>query len=393
MSIFDKLAGFTQARELMTLGHYPYFRTIESEQDTEVICNGKRMLMMGSNSYLGLTNHPRVIEAAKKATDKYGTGCAGSRFLNGTLDIHIELEAKLAELVSKEASLSFAAGYMANLGAIQSMVSKDEYIVTDKFDHASIIDGCTLSGGKMLRFNHNNMNHLETVLKKRVAGGNALVVVDGIFSMEGDIADVKNICKISKKYDAKVMVDEAHSLGVLHHTGAGASMAAGCTEDVDIIMGTFSKSLASVGGFIAASHDVIHYMKHHARPLIFSASLPPASAAVVLEALKIMKEEPERIDRLWENTHYMMDNFHAMGYNTGSSCTPVIPLHVGGLMNAFKMWKQLDDEGVFINPVVPPAVPPNDTIIRCSFMATHTRAQLDEALEKFEKIGKRVGVI
>ncbi|MDO9578411.1 MAG: pyridoxal phosphate-dependent aminotransferase family protein [Candidatus Cloacimonadales bacterium] len=393
MSIFDKLAGFTQARELMALGHYPYFRTIESEQDTEVICDGKRMLMMGSNSYLGLTNHPRILEAAKKAIDKYGSGCAGSRFLNGTLDIHIELEARLAEFVGKEAALSFAAGYMANLGAIQAMVDKDEFIVTDKFDHASIIDGCTLSGGKMLRFNHNNMNHLETVLQKRVAGGNALVVVDGIFSMDGDIADVANICKISKKYDAKVMVDEAHSIGVLHHTGAGASMAAGCTDEVDIIMGTFSKSLASVGGFIAASNDVIHYMKHHSRPLIFSASLPPASAAVVLEALKIIKEEPERIDRLWENTHYMMKNFKAMGFNTGSSCTPVIPLHVGHLMNAFKMWKQLDDEGVFINPVVPPAVPPNDTIIRTSFMATHTRAQLDEALEKFEKIGKRVGVL
>lgn len=393
MSIFDKLAGFTQAREIMALGHYPYFRMIESEQDSEVICDGKRMLMMGSNSYLGLTNHPRILEAAKKATDKYGSGCAGSRFLNGTLDIHIELEAKLAEYVGKDASLAFAAGYMANLGAIQSMVDRDEFIVTDKFDHASIIDGCTLSGGKMLRFNHNNMAHLETVLKKRVAGGNALVVVDGIFSMEGDIADVPNICQIAKKYDAKVMVDEAHSLGVLHHTGAGAAMAAGCTEDVDIIMGTFSKSLASVGGFIAASHDVIHYMKHHARPLIFSASLPPASAAVVLEALKIIKEEPERIEKLWDNTHYMMKNFKAMGYNTGTSCTPVIPLHVGGLMNAFKMWKQLDEEGVFINPVVPPAVPPNDTLIRTSFMATHTRAQLDEALEKFEKIGKRVGVI
>lgn len=393
MSIFDKFAAFTQAREIMTLGHYPYFRTIESEQDTEVICNGKRMLMLGSNSYLGLTNHPRVIEAAKKATDKYGTGCAGSRFLNGTLDIHLELEASLAKLVGKEDCLAFAAGYMANLGAIQSMVDKDEFIVTDKFDHASIIDGCTLSGGKMLRFNHNNMTHLESVLEKRVAGGNALIVVDGIFSMEGDIADIPNICRIARKYDAKVMVDEAHSLGVLHHTGAGAAMAAGCTDDVDIIMGTFSKSLASVGGFIAASYDIIHYMKHHARSLIFSASLPPASAASVLEAQKIMLEEPERIDRLWDNTRYMAENFKTLGFNTGSSCTPVIPLHVGGFMNAFKMWKQLDDEGVFINPVVPPAVSPNDTLIRTSFMATHTRAQLDEALEKFEKIGKRVGII
>ncbi|NQT65450.1 MAG: aminotransferase class I/II-fold pyridoxal phosphate-dependent enzyme [FCB group bacterium] len=393
MSLLDKVQEFTKAKELIALGHYPYFRIISSEQDTEVMCNGKKMLMMGSNSYLGLTNHPRVIEAAKKATDKYGTGCAGSRFLNGTLDIHIELEAELAKLVGKEDSLAFAAGYMVNLGTISAMVDRDEFIVTDKFDHASILDGCTLSAGKMVRFNHNNMQHLDNVLKTKVAGKGALIAVDGIFSMEGDIADIPNICKLAKKHGASVMVDEAHSLGVLHKTGAGAAMAAGCTDDVELIMGTFSKSLASVGGFIAGSKDVIHYLKHHARSLIFSASLPPASAATVLEALKIMKEEPERIDQLWDNTHYMMKNFKAMGYNTGSSCSPVIPLHVGDMMNAFKMWKQLDDEGVFINPVVPPAVPPNDTLIRTSFMATHTRAQLDMALEKFEKIGKNVGVI
>ncbi len=393
MSLLDKVKGFTRAKEVMALGHYPYFRVIDSEQDTEVMCNGKRMLMMGSNSYLGLTNHPRVIEAAKKATDKYGTGCAGSRFLNGTLDIHIELEDTLAKLVGKEASLAFAAGYMANLGAISSMVERGEFIVTDKYDHASILDGCMLSMGKMVRFNHNNMKHLDTVLEKKVAGKGALIVVDGIFSMEGDIADIPNICKLAKKHNVSVMVDEAHSLGVLHKTGAGATMAAGCTYDVELIMGTFSKSLASVGGFIAGSKDVIHYMKHFARPLIFSASLPPASAATVLEACKIMKEEPERIDKLWDNTHYMMKNFKAMGYNTGTSCTPVIPLHVGDMMNSFKMWKQLDEEGVFINPVVPPAVPPNDTLIRTSFMATHTKKQLDEALEKFERIGKRVGII
>ncbi len=393
MSLLDKVKEFTKAKELIALGHYPYFRIIDSEQDTEVTCNGKRMLMMGSNSYLGLTNHPRVIEAAKKATDKYGTGCAGSRFLNGTLDIHIELEDVLAKLVGKEASLAFAAGYMANLGAISAMVDKGEYIVTDKFDHASILDGCMLSMGKMVRYNHNNMEHLDTVLKNKVAGKGALIVVDGIFSMEGDIADIPNICKLAKKHNASVMVDEAHSLGVLHKTGAGAAMNFGCTDDVELIMGTFSKSLASVGGFIAGSKDVIHYLKHSARSLIFSASLPPASAATVLEACKIMKEEPERIDKLWENTHYMMENFKAMGYDTGHSCTPVIPLHVGSMMNAFKMWKQLDDEGVFINPVVPPAVPPNDTLIRTSFMATHTMKQLDEALEKFEKIGKRVGII
>ena len=393
MGLLDKLQTFTAAKEVMALGNYPYFRVISSEQDTEVMMNGKKMLMLGSNSYLGLTNHPRVIEAAKKATDKYGTGCAGSRFLNGTLDIHIELEAELAKLVGKEASLVYAAGYMANLGAISAIVERGEYIVTDKFDHASILDGCALSQGKMVRFNHNNTEHLENVLKNKVCGKNALIVVDGIFSMEGDIPNIPEICRLAKKYGANVMVDEAHSLGVLHKTGAGAAMDCGCSDDVDIIMGTFSKSLASVGGFLAGSEDMIHYLKHHSRPLIFSASLPPASAAAVLEAMKIMKEEPERIDKLWENTHYMMDSFKAMGYDTGTSCTPVIPLHVGEMMNAFKMWKALDDEGVFINPVVPPAVPPNDTLIRTSFMSTHSKAQLTVALEKFEKIGKQLNII
>lgn len=392
MSIFDKCGKFTDARRVIALGYYPYFRIISSEQDTEVTMNNKKMLMMGSNSYLGLTNHPRVKEAAKKAVDSYGSGCAGSRFLNGTLDIHIELEEKLAELVGKEASLVFATGYQANLGAISALVGKNDYIITDKYDHASILDGCTLSPGKMLRFRHNDMKNLETVLQK-IDGENSLIVVDGIFSMEGDIANVPEIVRLAKEYNADVMVDEAHSLGVLHHTGAGAAMHYNCTEEVDIIMGTFSKSLASVGGFIAASEEIIHYLKHHARSLIFSASLPPASAASVLEALKIMEEEPERIEKLWENTHYMMENFKQMGYNTGHSCTPVIPLHVGDMMNAFRMWRRLDEEGVFINPVVPPAVPPNDTLIRTSFMATHTKAQLDEALDKFEKIGKELKLI
>jgi 8-amino-7-oxononanoate synthase len=392
MSITDKCYDFEDAKKIIALGHYPYFRVINSEQDTEVTVNDKRMLMMGSNSYLGLTNHPRVIEAAKKATDKYGTGCAGSRFLNGTLDIHLELEDKLAKLVGKDTSLAFATGYQANLGAISAIVGRGEYIITDKFDHASILDGCRLSAGKMLRYNHNNMEHLEKVLKK-IEGKNSLIVVDGIFSMEGDIANIPEIVGLAKKYGAGIMVDEAHSLGVLHKTGAGAAAYYNKTNDVDIIMGTFSKSLASVGGFIAANNDLIHYLKHHARALIFSASLPPASAASVLEAMKIMEEEPERIDKLWDNTHYMAKSFKEMGYDTGSSCTPVIPLHVGNMMNAFKMWKQLDEEGVFINPVVPPAVPPTDTLIRTSFMATHTKKQLDEALGKFEKIGKRVGVI
>ncbi len=392
MSILDKCTKFDDAENIRKLGYYPYFRVITSEQDTEVIVNGKKMLMMGSNSYLGLTNHPRVKEAAINATKKYGTGCAGSRFLNGTIDVHIELEEKLAKLVGKDGALAFATGYQSNLGAISAMVSKGEYVITDKYDHASIIDGCKMSYGKMLRYNHNDMASLENALK-RTEGKNTLVVVDGIFSMEGDIADIPGILEVIKKYNANLMIDEAHSLGVLSKDGAGAAKYFNAVDDTTIIMGTFSKSLASVGGFLAADKDVIEYLKHHSRPLIFSASLPPASAASVLEALKIMEEEPERIEKLWENTHFMAESFTNMGFDIGNSVTPVIPLHVGDMMIAFKMWKRLSEEGVFINPVVPPAVPPTDTLIRCSFMATHTRKQLEEALDKFEKIGKELKII
>lgn len=392
MSLMDKCYDFNDAKEAMKAGYYPYFRVISSEQDTEVICDGKKMLMMGSNSYLGLTTHPRVKEASIAAIRKYGSGCAGSRYLNGTLDIHIELEDELAKLVGKEAAIAFPTGYQANVGCISAMVNKDEYIITDKLDHASIIDGCRLSYGEMLRYNHNDMHHLSKVLD-RIKGKNSLIVVDGIFSMEGDIADLPAIIKIAKEHDASVMVDEAHSLGVLGKTGAGCVEHFGAVKDVDLIMGTFSKSLASVGGFIAADGDIMHYLKHKSRALIFSASLPPASTASVLEALKIMKEEPERIQNLWDNTNYMLDNLKAMGYNTGTSCTPVIPLHVGEMMVAFKMWKRLGEEGVFVNPVVPPAVPPTQCLIRCSFMATHTRKQLDFALDKLEKIGKEFKVI
>jgi 8-amino-7-oxononanoate synthase len=392
MSILDKCFSFTDARKAMALGYYPYFREISSEQDTEVICNGQKMLMMGSNSYLGLTNHPRVKEAAIKAIEKYGSGCAGSRFLNGTLDIHLELETALAKLAGKEAALAYPTGYQANVGCISAMVGKHEYVITDKYDHASIIDGCLLSEGTMLRYAHNHMGSLERVLQK-IQGKNALIVVDGIFSMEGDIAKLPEIVYLAEKYGAQVMVDEAHSLGVLGKTGAGAAEYFGLTHKTDFIMGTFSKSLASVGGFIAADEALIHYLKHKSRALIFSASLPPASTASVLEALKIMEEEPERIQRLWDNTHYMLSEFKAMGYNTGDSCTPVIPLHVGDMMTAFNMWRRLGEEGVFINPVIPPAVPPNSCLIRCSFMATHTREQLDRALDKFRHIGKELQII
>ncbi|MDP2172803.1 MAG: pyridoxal phosphate-dependent aminotransferase family protein [Candidatus Cloacimonadaceae bacterium] len=392
MSLLDKCHRFQDARKAMALGYYPYFREISSEQDTEVICNGQKMLMMGSNSYLGLTTHPRVKEAAIKAIEKYGSGCAGSRFLNGTLDIHIELEAKLATLCGKEAALAYPTGYQANLGCISAIVHKNEYIITDKFDHASIIDGCQLSQGTMLRYNHNDMKSLELVLKK-IYGKNSLIAVDGVFSMEGDIAKLDEISALAKKYKSSLMVDEAHSLGVLGKKGAGAVEHFGLIDETDFIMGTFSKSLASVGGFIAAEENLIHYLKHKSRALIFSASLPPASTASVLAALKIMEEEPEHMARLWENTHYMLSEFKSMGYDTGTSCTPVIPLHVGNMMTAFQMWYRLGEEGVFINPVIPPAVPPNSCLIRCSFMATHTRAQLDFALDKFRAIGKELELV
>ncbi|PKN80214.1 MAG: 8-amino-7-oxononanoate synthase [Candidatus Cloacimonetes bacterium HGW-Cloacimonetes-1] len=392
MGLLDKCKKFQDARKAIASGYYPYFREISSEQDTEVICNGQKMLMLGSNSYLGLTTHPRVKEASIAAIRKYGSGCAGSRFLNGTLDIHLELEAELAKLVGKDAALAYPTGYQANVGCISAMVGKDEYIITDKLDHASIIDGCMLSQGTMLRYNHNDMQSLEKVLTK-IKGANILIIVDGIFSMEGDIADLVGISELAEKYGANLMVDEAHSLGVMGTGGAGSADHFGLTAKTDLIMGTFSKSLASVGGFIAADDDYIHYLKHKSRALIFSASLPPASTASVLEALKIMQEEPERIANLWDITHYMLDQFKQMGYNTGTSCTPVIPLHVGDMMAAFEMWKRLGDEGVFINPVVPPAVPPSSCLIRTSFMATHTRAQLDFALEKFYRIGKELKII
>ncbi|MBP7333727.1 MAG: pyridoxal phosphate-dependent aminotransferase family protein, partial [Candidatus Cloacimonas sp.] len=318
MSLLDKCYKFTDARKVMAMGYYPYFREITSEQDTEVICNGKKMLMMGSNSYLGLTNHPRVKEAAIKAIQKYGSGCAGSRFLNGTLDIHIELENELAKFVGKEEAICYPTGYQANVGCISTMVGKNDFVITDKYDHASIIDGALLAEGKMLRFKHNDMASLERVLKE-IKGKNALIVVDGIFSMEGDIANLPVIVELAEKYNAEVMVDEAHSLGVLGNQGVGTAAHFGLTDKTAFIMGTFSKSLASVGGFIAADEALIHYLKHKSRALIFSASLPPASTASVLEALKIIKEEPERIAKLWDNTNYMLTEFKAMGYNTGAS--------------------------------------------------------------------------
>jgi len=389
MELYDKCKKFTEAKKVKAMGFYPYFRVISSEQDTEVIVNSKKTLMLGSNSYLGLTNHPKVKEASIAAIKKYGTGCAGSRFLNGTLDIHIKLEEILADLVGKESALAYSTGFQANLGVLSTIVGRGEYLILDKYDHASIIDGSRLSLGKLLRYKHNNMDDLERILQK-IKDKAKLIVVDGIFSMEGDIAKLPEIIKLAKKYNSRVMVDDAHSIGVLGKNGSGTSDHFGLTDEVDIIMGTFSKSLASIGGFIAGDEIMIHYLEHFSRPYIFSASLPPASAASVIAAIDIMKSEPDRIDRLWQNTNKMQKGFKEMGYDIGVSETPIIPLHVGDMMTTFKMWKILADDGIFINPIIPPAVPPNDCLIRTSFMATHTDQQLNIALEKFEKVGKKI---
>jgi 8-amino-7-oxononanoate synthase len=390
--VFEKCRKFTTAKEIMASGLYPYFHVVESEQSPEVIVEGRKMTMLGSNNYLGLTSHPQVKEAAIAAVKRYGSGCAGSRFLNGTLDIHVELEEKLAVFFRKGAALTFSSGYQTNLGIISSLAGKHDVVVIDKHDHASIIDACRLSYAEVKKFKHDDMGSLEHILKESGNLGK-LVVVDGVYSMEGDIAPLPAIVKVCKKYGARLMVDDAHGIGVLGKTGRGTVEHFGLEQEVDIIMGTYSKSLASIGGFVAASEEVIHYMKHTSRPLIFSASPPPASVAAVIAALDIIDREPERRERLWHNTNKMMQAFKQMGYDTGAAETPIIPLVMGAMEQAFMMWKTLFDDGVFVNPVVPPATLPGRSLIRTSYMATHTDEMLDRALGVIEKAGRQLGVI
>jgi 8-amino-7-oxononanoate synthase len=392
VDLFEKCKNYTAAKEVMAAGFYPYFRVVESEQNPEVIVEGKKMIMLGSNNYLGLTSHPKVKEAAIEATRKYGSGCAGSRFLNGTLDIHVKLEEKLASFFRKDGALTFSTGYQTNLGIISSLAGKDDVVVIDKLDHASIIDACRLSFAEVKKFKHNDMGSLEFVLKGCGNRG-TLVVVDGVYSMEGDIAPLPDIVTVCKKYGARIMVDDAHGVGVLGKTGRGTAEHFGLEKEVDIIMGTYSKSMASIGGFVVADEDVIHYMKHTSRPLIFSASPPPASVASVIAALDVIDQEPELRERLWHNTAKMMKAFQQMGYDTGTSETPIIPLLMGEMERAFMMWKILSEEGVFVNPVVPPATQPGRCLIRTSYMATHTDEMLDRALGVIEKAGKKLGVI
>jgi 8-amino-7-oxononanoate synthase len=386
----EKVSKYNLPQQVQRMGLYPYFRVIESEQDTEVIMNNKKVLMFGSNSYLGLTNHPKIKEAAKKAIEKYGTGCAGSRFLNGTLDIHIELEHKLADLMGKEAVIVYSTGFQTNLGVIATLADKDDYLVLDKSDHASIIDGARLGFSKVFKFNHNDMHSLESKLKICDPEALKLIVVDGIFSMDGDIAKLPAIVKLAEKYNANVMVDDAHSIGVLGKNGSGTASHFGLTKNVDLIMGTFSKSLASIGGFIATDNTTVNYLKHNSRALIFSASLPPASAATVLAAIDIMKSEPERKEHLWDITHYMIKSLKQLGYDLGKCETPIIPVYIRDDIKALKLTKALLEEGVFVNPVVAPAVSKEESLIRLSLMATHTKEQINIAIEKLDKVYKQL---
>ncbi|MCX6252732.1 MAG: aminotransferase class I/II-fold pyridoxal phosphate-dependent enzyme [Bacteroidetes bacterium] len=388
-----KFSHYTEPQKFMKMGLYPFFRVIESDQDTVVSISGKEVLMFGSNSYMGLTNHPKIKEAAKKAIDKYGTGCAGSRFLNGTLDLHIELETKLAEFVKKDAALVFSTGFQVNIGVIPTVTGRNDYILLDELDHASIYEATRLSFAKVLKFRHNDMQSLEKLLKKCDPHRIKLIVVDGIFSMDGDIVNLPEIVKLAEKYEATIMVDDAHAIGVIGKQGSGTASHFGLTNKVDLIMGTFSKSLAALGGFIASDSDTINYIKHHSRSLIFSASITPASAASVLAALEIIKSEPERIQKLWEITHYAIDNFRRLGFDIGHTETPIIPLFIRDNLKTLALTKKLLDEGIFVNPVVSPAVSKDSTLIRFSLMATHTKEQIDIALEKIEKVAKQLNII
>jgi 8-amino-7-oxononanoate synthase len=393
MKLFDKCRNFTEATVARQQGWYPYFKAVESEQGPEAVVDGKRMIMLGSNNYLGLTNHPKVKEAAINAVKKYGTGCTGSRYLNGTLTLHEEAEARLAKFMRREAALLFSTGYQTNLGTISALVGKGEFVLTDRQDHASIVDGCRLSFGKTLKFRHNDMADLERVLRHLNPNVGKMVVVDGVFSMEGSIANLPVIAQLCKTYQAVLVVDDAHSIGVLGDNGRGTAEYFGLEHAVDIVMGTFSKSFASMGGFIATEPEIIDYIKHHSRPLIFSASMAPATVATVIAALDIIEQEPERREQLWRNAIRWRNGLQELGFNTGQSATPVIPVILGEEMLTFHFWKALFDRGVFTNPAARQAVAPGSSLLRTSVIATHTPEQLDRALEAFWQVGRELHVI
>ena len=388
-----KLSKYTAPQEAMAAGIYPYFRAISSEQDPEVVMNGQKVLMFGSNCYTGLVNDPRIKEAAIEATRKYGTGCAGSPFLNGTLDLHKQLEARIAEYIGKEDVMIYSSGFEVNLGVVSCLTGREDYILWDEQDHASIIEGRRLSFSQSLKYKHNDMESLEAQLKKCNPDKVKLIVTDGVFSMEGDVANVPEIVRLAKQYDACVMVDEAHSIGVFGEGGRGICNHFGCVDDVDLIMGTFSKSFASLGGFIATDKEITNYLRHHSRSYIFTASITPASTAAALKAIDLMIEEPERREHLWELTNYALEGFRNMGCEIGNTSTPIIPLYVRDNFKTFAITRDLLDEGTFVNPVVSPAVAPHDTLIRFSLMATHTKEQVTTALEKIQKVFRKHNLI
>lgn len=392
MDIFTKCREYTMAKDAIAQGLYPYFIPLDENEGTEVIYHGKRLIMCGSNNYLGLTTHPRIKEASMKAIERYGTSCTGSRFLNGTLSLHHQLEHELAEWVGKESALVFSTGMQVNLGTVSSLVGRGDYVILDKDDHASIVDGARLGYGKIERFFHNDMEHLERVLQSLPESAGKLIVVDGLFSMEGDLAPLPEMIPLAKKYGARLMVDDAHAMGVF---GGGRGTAAhfGVTEGVDLIMSTFSKSFASLGGFIAGDEDVIHYVKHNARSLIFSASIPASNAVAALTALQIMREEPERIERVNQIGEKMRKAYSELGFNIGHSVSPIIPILIGDNEKTFLMWKALFESGVFVNPVISPAVAPGRQLLRTSYMATHTDEQLNRVIDTFDKVGHQLGLI
>ena len=392
MDIFDKCYNYTDAKQVMAAGLYPYFQVIRSAQDPEVTVDGRQMIMVGSNNYLGLTSHPRIMKVATRAIEEYGTGCAGSRFLNGTMDLHTEVEAHLAKFKKKDAALLFSTGFQTNLGVISALVGKDDVVIIDRWNHASIIDGCRLTFGQTLKYRHNDMDDLERILASQPDKGK-LIVVDGVFSMEGDIVNLPEIVQLARKYGARVMVDEAHATGVLGKEGRGTSEHFGLEDEVDVIMGTCSKALASVGGFIASSHDVIHYVKHNARSMMFSASLPPSCVATIGAAVEVIEAEPERRTQLWKNAQRVREGLQEMGFDTGLSETPIIPVIVGDEVLAFRMGRALYEQGIFANVSVRSAVPEGRCLIRTSYMATHTDAHIDRVLEAFRIVGRDLGVI
>ena len=393
LEIFAKCRAFTRARETREAGLYPYFKPIEESHDTYVVIDGEEKVMVGSNNYMGLTHDPRILEAARDALYKYGSGNTGSRFLNGNLDLHDRLEVELADYVGKEAALVFSTGYQTNLGTLGALIGRGDTVFVDKFDHASIQDGIRLGHGRVQRFNHDDFATLRRMLDAEAPGRGRMIAVDGVYSMEGDIAKLPQLCELKREFGAALLVDDAHAMGVIGESGAGTGEHWGMTDEVDVILGTFSKSFASIGGFAAGEEQVIHYLRNQARALIFSASMPPASVATVLKALEIIREEPERRERLWKNTHKMMDGFRSIGFDIGPTETPIVPILVGPEETTFLFWRALYDAGVFTNPVVPPAVPDGSCRLRTSYMATHTNEQLDFVLEQVERVAKELNVV